>query len=244
MGINYSPKIVTDGLVLCLDAANPLSYPGSGNTWKEIVNNNDCTLYNSPPFSSNNKGYLAFNTSSNAGHYGRGSINNWFTNAFTIEATFYHTSSMLWEALWSNNAGSSWSNADKEAPLLTFNGNSTSVWHQIGINQAGTSGNGVWLDLTANHLNKWVTVSLTRSGTSINIYAIYDNVWISNTGTYSYAINTTRNNYIVGRHWYNSGVTSSQLFKGYIASIRVYNTALEFNHINQNYLALKGRFGL
>jgi hypothetical protein len=242
MGAVLNPDIVTDGLILCLDAGLPKSYPGSGNTWLELANNNDCTLYNNPIFSSNNKGYLSFNTVSNAGHYGRGTINNWFTDQFTIEATFYHTSSMLWEALWSNNAGSSWSNADKEAPLLTFNGNNTSVWHQIGINQAGTSVNGVWLDLTESHLNKWVTVSLTRSGTSINIYAIYDNTWISNSGSYSYTINTTRNNYIVGRHWYNSGVTSSQLFKGYIASIRVYNKALNFEDINKNYKALKGRY--
>ena len=30
MGTNYNPRIVTDGLVLCLDAANPRSYPASG----------------------------------------------------------------------------------------------------------------------------------------------------------------------------------------------------------------------
>ena len=58
MGINYSPKIVTDGLVLCLDAANPLSYPGSGSTWNDLsgvignVNvasrNNDWSFVNDP----------------------------------------------------------------------------------------------------------------------------------------------------------------------------------------------------
>jgi hypothetical protein len=30
MALNHSPRVVTDGLVLCLDAANPKSYPGSG----------------------------------------------------------------------------------------------------------------------------------------------------------------------------------------------------------------------
>ena len=39
MGINYSPKIVTDGLVLYLDAANPKSYPGSGTTWYDLSGN-------------------------------------------------------------------------------------------------------------------------------------------------------------------------------------------------------------
>ena len=39
MAINYSPHIVSDGLVLCLDAANPRSYPGSGNTWYDLSGN-------------------------------------------------------------------------------------------------------------------------------------------------------------------------------------------------------------
>lgn len=38
MALRHSPKIVTDGLVLYLDAANPLSYPGSGTTWFDLSN--------------------------------------------------------------------------------------------------------------------------------------------------------------------------------------------------------------
>jgi hypothetical protein len=30
------PKIVTDGLVLCLDAANSKSYPGTGTAWNDL----------------------------------------------------------------------------------------------------------------------------------------------------------------------------------------------------------------
>jgi hypothetical protein len=41
MGINYSPRIVTDGLVLCLDAGNSKSYPGSGGTWYDLSGNNN-----------------------------------------------------------------------------------------------------------------------------------------------------------------------------------------------------------
>jgi hypothetical protein len=36
MGIAYNTSIVRDGLVLHLDAANPKSYPGSGNTWFDL----------------------------------------------------------------------------------------------------------------------------------------------------------------------------------------------------------------
>ena len=36
MSLSHSPRIVTDGLVLALDAANPKSYVGSGNTWTDL----------------------------------------------------------------------------------------------------------------------------------------------------------------------------------------------------------------
>jgi hypothetical protein len=36
LAIFYNPRIVTDGLVLALDAANIKSYPGSGTTWTDI----------------------------------------------------------------------------------------------------------------------------------------------------------------------------------------------------------------
>lgn len=39
----YSSRIVNSGLTLCLDAANKLSYIGSGTTWKDLINNNNST---------------------------------------------------------------------------------------------------------------------------------------------------------------------------------------------------------
>jgi len=36
MGVTYNPRIVTDGLVLALDAGNTKSYPGSGTTWFDL----------------------------------------------------------------------------------------------------------------------------------------------------------------------------------------------------------------
>ena len=32
----YGSNIVTDGLVFCVDAANPRSYPGTGTTWYDV----------------------------------------------------------------------------------------------------------------------------------------------------------------------------------------------------------------
>ena len=62
MSLNHGGKpIVTDGLVLCLDAANPKSYPGSGTTWTDLSGNgNNGTLVNGVGYNSDNGGSLSF----------------------------------------------------------------------------------------------------------------------------------------------------------------------------------------
>jgi len=66
MGFYRGPQIVTSGLVLHLDAANPKSYPGTGSTWYDRSGNlnggvvNNGTLVNGPSFSSTNMGSIGF----------------------------------------------------------------------------------------------------------------------------------------------------------------------------------------
>ena len=61
MATKYSPKMVTDGLVLSLDAANTKSYPRSGTTWTDLSgNSNTGTLTNGPTFNAGNLGSIVF----------------------------------------------------------------------------------------------------------------------------------------------------------------------------------------
>ena len=61
MAFIHSPKIITDGLVLALDAANVKSYPGSGTSWNDLSgNNNTGTLTNGPTFDGGNGGSIVF----------------------------------------------------------------------------------------------------------------------------------------------------------------------------------------
>lgn len=53
----FTPSLVTDGMILYLDAANPRSYGGSGTTWYDISgNNNHATLVNGVTYSTTNGG--------------------------------------------------------------------------------------------------------------------------------------------------------------------------------------------
>jgi hypothetical protein len=61
MGISYNPRTITDGLVLCLDAGNSKSYPGSGTTWTDLSGRgNNGTLVNGVGYNSGNLGSLVF----------------------------------------------------------------------------------------------------------------------------------------------------------------------------------------
>jgi hypothetical protein len=51
MALHRGPKIVTGGLVLCLDAGHKKSYSGSGTTWTDASRNgHNATLNNSPTY--------------------------------------------------------------------------------------------------------------------------------------------------------------------------------------------------
>ena len=66
MGTSYSPNIVKDGLIFQVDPANPRSYPGSGATATDLINNIVATLSgangdnNTPQWENTNSGVFDF----------------------------------------------------------------------------------------------------------------------------------------------------------------------------------------
>jgi hypothetical protein len=62
MTFNNGPRITTNGLVLCLDALDKNSYPGTGTTWYDVSGNGyNATLTNGPTW--NSVGYFTFDGS-------------------------------------------------------------------------------------------------------------------------------------------------------------------------------------
>ena len=64
MAVGYNPRIVTNGLVLCLDAGNTRSYPGSGTTWTDLSGNGNNGTLSGPTFSATDRGCLTFTNGS------------------------------------------------------------------------------------------------------------------------------------------------------------------------------------
>lgn len=91
--MNFGNKIITDGLVLCLDAADLKSYPGSGNIWYDRTKNkNNATLTGGPSFNSSNGGYFSFD-----------GVDDYVQTNYNQNTS---DKSLTWEAwFWDNSAG-------------------------------------------------------------------------------------------------------------------------------------------
>ena len=73
MGTKYNPRIVTNGLVLCVDAGNIRSYSGTGLTANGLVGGIGGTLVNGVGFGSTNYGYFVFDGTNDHINFGNSS---------------------------------------------------------------------------------------------------------------------------------------------------------------------------
>jgi len=223
-------KIVTDGLVLSLDASDLNSYPGSGTTWNDIAGSNNGTLTNGPTFDSNgNASSIVFDGVDDYADCGN-SLNLQVT-AITIETFVLFTSianTVIGAKRYSFNSDMSY-----------FLGQSTAN----GKIRWGTSVNGTTQD----------TLDTLKSDFTTNqIYCltvIYENssnrkeIWVNgildvSTNTNGNLYNSTENTLI------GTDARIVGLLPGNIYNYKIYNRALTQEEITQNYNAQKSRFGL
>ena len=84
--VSVSSGIITDGLVLNLDAGNTLSYPGTGTDWFDLTsNNNDGVLVNGPTYLTDNGGVISFDSVNDYVNFPNNN-QNYSTSELTIEA--------------------------------------------------------------------------------------------------------------------------------------------------------------
>jgi hypothetical protein len=91
MGVNYNPRIVTNGLALALDAGNTRSYPGSGTAWNDLSSNSVGSLVNGPTYSSINGGCIVFD-----------GANDYITAPMSCNKTYYSVEWWLYPTSVSN----------------------------------------------------------------------------------------------------------------------------------------------
>ena len=222
MAFNYSPKIVTGGLLLYMDIANSKSYFSGSATWKDLtIQNYNGTLTNSPGYNSSNAGSVVFDGTNDY-------VNTNFTsqlNDFTACAWFKDNTTVEFTRIIDKNF-------------------QTGFW--MGRGNGGTSywGGGVKQTLNYNFINldstNWHYLVMVRTGTSLKVYG--DGITNTNTTVCGdTAIGSTALS--IGAA-INDGLGQRDFFKGNIALVQIYNRTLSTSEILQNYNALKPRFGL
>jgi hypothetical protein len=226
-GLTPTEQIVTNGLVLNLDAGNSSSYSGTGTTWTDLSgNSNNGTLTNGPTYSSDNRGFFNFNGTSQYVNLGNkfnispGTAALWFTvnNNITTTNTFNYR-------LFGKTTNYE----------LRFT-NTTSDAGNFGALQADIGGN-VTTSQRNWTANQWYYATLTWNQTS-NVSNIYVNGVLDGTGTVSNITGQTTGNFEIGR----SGTQG--YLAGKISLFKLYNRVISAEEVSQNFNALRGRYGI
>lgn len=239
MAFSYSPKIVTDGLVLYLDAANPNSYAGSGTTWGDISRGgNNGTLVNGPTYNNSNGGSIVFDGVDDSITIPNNITNEFSTNGITVEAWVKHnnfTGSQAYINNWYN-----FTSPQKGFILRTFNGQTfPSFWWCWGSVSGTSSYSVVNASNFTMSINTWYhVVGVYEKGVSARIYVNGELKNTNSTVTYDIVYDTT-NGVSIG----TSNINTSRM-NGNISTSKIYNRVLSSTEILQNYNATKTRFGL
>ena len=216
MATKYSPKIITNGLVLSLDAANNKSYPGTGTTWRDLSgNNNTGTLTNGPTFSAGNMGTIVFDGT------------NDYVN---ISSLITGNQSFSWGAwIYPIATGTPVFFGNVSAGLAML-----SYWDSANNKvRVGTYGDDKLTSGTAILPSTWGYTFWTWNGTTLTSYT--NGIADGTASGFSFNIS--------GLYTTIGNSVNSQYFNGRISQTLVYNRALSATEISQNYNAVKSRFG-
>ena len=233
--VTFYDNIIQDGLVLNLDAGNPVSYSGSGTTWYDLSDNgNNGTLVNGVGFDGGNFGSLTFDGVNDyislgksfisTGEIGSGDI------SYTLEAWFKYngTPGALTDG-WSIVG-----NADQYGIGMQLMGNQINFGYRSNSNFYSTA--------TLSSGNWYHVVCTREAGNSTYLNRIYINgQWDStyNTDNFLYITNTTAEMQI---GWADTRITGR--YNGNIAIVRLYNTFLTDQQVFENFTADRSRFGI
>jgi hypothetical protein len=235
MSVGYNPKIVTGGLVMCLDAANPKSYPGSGTTWTDLSGkNNNGTLANGPTYNNNFGGVIATDGVDD------------FISTPQISGTGSSTLSQSY-CLWvkpNDTAGNilsmsnlypqnGWNMPPISAESSRFTGK---FWSNQRLTAVNTYTNLTWY---------YVCVVFYYDTIQANSYQrLYVNGILQAEQTnITYSSSGSDNFIFLGQQ--NPGADNAGMFAGDYGAIQIYTgKALSAAEVQQNFNALRGRYGI
>jgi len=221
--IDY-PAIVTNGLVLNVDAAFTPSYSQSGVTWYDVSSSgNNGTLTNGPTFNSSNYGSIVFDGIDDYVNFGSPSTLDFGTNNFNLSCwvNIPSTSGSDWMGIISRylSGNGFWIQLDSSNRYVAFG------WDCCNYITSSTSCGG----------GQWKFISCQRIGsTSAEVYVNGSLVASSS----SLPSKTTND----GPIYIGGLINFNRYTSGNISQVTMYNRALTTAEIIQNYEAIGTRY--
>jgi hypothetical protein len=246
MGVGYNTKIITDGLVLCLDAANVKSYPQSGTIWTDLSGNeNNFSLVNGVTYDSENLGSLRFDgTNDYATRNNDFCPNNLFADgngSWTVSAWYKFPVSPVG----AKTANASWSMIGRGGGIgnlgtfMLYVGSATDTTYgaYAPYKTATTIRGAVTVLSDSVNTDTWNNIVLTWNGSTGNYY-------FNNTqGTLNIGTATLQDftDIYIGS---NPSSPENHYYSGEISNVTIYDRALSANEVSQNFQALRSRYGV
>lgn len=244
MGVNYNPKTVIENLELCLDPANVKSYPGTGTTLFDLSGSSrNGAIQGSPTYT-----------------------NPYFTldgNTQRIRTTYSGPNN-----LFADGSGS-WSTCSWfRCPVTRVNSTGTANASNMIMGRGGGIGTAATFAVFVQTPNQATygtpnTLAIVLRGaiTQISLYTINDNEWHHVSITWN---GTTCKTYLDGEFRVNATVGTATLqnnlisigdnggtsvsiahaWEGDLSQALVYSKALNDDEVEQNFNALRGRYGI
>jgi hypothetical protein len=233
MSLSRGPKVVTNGLVLCLDAANKNSYRGTGTTWTDLSGTGkNLTLINGPTFSAGNMGSIVFDGTNDyavvnpVSAFNIYCISMWFKpttiiNSVSAYKPLIHFKSSIGKYI---SFGDTTNRvANEYITIVQEPGDKRTA-----VNDGGSLSAGTWYNIVFNYESSQYNIYINNTLKSTTIGSSTGNVPLITDPDFIYL---------------NSYEGTSGYLDSSLSTCMIYNRALTAAEMLQNYNATKGRFG-
>ena len=229
MVFGNGPRVVTDGLVLALDAADRNSYISGSATWIDVSGNAyNGALTNGPTFSSENGGSIVFDGTNDIVNFGnilnsptQLSVNFWIKNPNNnvIIAKGYR----VWEIRFDGTEFGGYVGVNNGSSFWYGIADNNNIFHGADLTQCN---NFTYVfDYTNTNIKLYTNAVLKGSISPANMFSTF----------------TPVNNLYIGCR---ADDAASAFLSGSLSNLQIYNKALPASEILQNYNTQKSRFGL
>ena len=234
MAQQYGPKVVTDGLVLCLDAADKNSYPGSGTTWSDLSGNNYDATLSAESIGTTTDGWMDWGSSDNANYVSIPKEALDGLSSWTLEFALYISSTSITNGI---------------NTLLSCGAENNFMWYLSDHSAIHTQN---VPDVSLTYATSTATnflMTVTGTGGGSGTYTGYKNGVLGSTITQNTVISVpgTFAEIALGQEYDNNttgGFDNGQAWLGKMGIVRFYNRVLTAAEISQNFNAQRSRFSV